>query len=70
MDDKIRFFRWNVIINVCMALSINTTLRGEKTPDGRWTASRILSAALSEYFEKHSEEIKQAKSVQNIVNFR
>lgn len=25
MDDKIRFFRWNVIINVCMALSINTT---------------------------------------------
>ncbi len=25
MDDKIKFFRWNVIINVCMALSINTT---------------------------------------------
>ena len=25
MDDKIKFFRWNIIINVCMALSINTT---------------------------------------------
>ena len=25
MDDKIKFFRWNVIINVCMALSINST---------------------------------------------
>ncbi len=23
--DKIKFFRWNIITNVCMALSINTT---------------------------------------------
>ena len=25
MKENIRFFRWNVITNVCMALSINTT---------------------------------------------
>ncbi len=25
MEDKVKFFRWNVIINVCMALSVNTT---------------------------------------------
>lgn len=25
MREKIRFFRWNVITNICMALSINTT---------------------------------------------
>ncbi len=25
MNDKIRFLKWNVLTNVCMALSINTT---------------------------------------------
>lgn len=45
-------------------------LRGEKTPDGRWTASRILTVAVDDYFDKHKSEIEQAMSIQNIVNFK
>lgn len=69
-SERLTFVCTPECIQTLNALVYLRQLRGEKTPDGRWTASRILTVALDDYFEKHSKEIEQALSVQSIVNFK